>query len=606
MVASMAAPAPATAVDAVVRSFDGTPIVTHFFGARAPAGTRSPTVMIGPGYARKGAEDPALDLPDAIGMRTLLEAGYNVLTWDPRGTGDSGGTVMFDSPDHEARDVQALLDHVARQPYALLDGPGDPRVGMSGYSYGGGIQLVSAAIDPRIDALVPDGAWHSLLTSFFRDGAVKAGWFNLLCAGAEGLGLVNHATPGPAGLQLGGTSGPIRRACLEGAGGGGVSAASRRFFADRGPGELVGRVRAPTLLLQASSDSLFPAGEAIANYDVLRANGVPVKMVWYCGGHGICLTGGGTPGSDRRRVARIALAWLDRWLKRDGSVDTGPRFEWISDDAVWRSGPDHPLAPAGTVDGVAAGLLGVTPGDSAGSGAVTYATPAVNAVDVRFAPPPDGSDLVGAPVVRLDYRGTAVPARTFLYAQVVDARARRVLGVQVTPIPVVLDGRQRSVTRALEPIAARGSRASDHRLQITPGTTVYGRQGSTGTVRLRVEASLPLVDATRSARDEPPAARTLPRRPRIAVSSRRLGGLARVVLRGRLRSRPCGGNMTFSLLAAGVRRAVTAPVSVTRCTARRVVRLRVAPGRRLRVGARFEGNGALLGRRARAVLRVLR
>ena len=48
---------------------------------------------------------------------------------------------------------------------------------MSGFSYGGAIQLVSAAIDPRIDAIVPDGIWHSLPTTFLRDGAVApAGW----------------------------------------------------------------------------------------------------------------------------------------------------------------------------------------------------------------------------------------------------------------------------------------------------------------------------------------------------------------------------------------------------------------------------------------------
>ena len=39
---------------------------------------------------------------------------------------------------------------------------------MSGFSYGGAIQFVSAAIDPRIDAIVPDVAWHSLPTSLFR------------------------------------------------------------------------------------------------------------------------------------------------------------------------------------------------------------------------------------------------------------------------------------------------------------------------------------------------------------------------------------------------------------------------------------------------------
>ena len=33
---------------------------------------------------------------------------------------------------------------------------------MVGASYGGGIQLVTAAIDNRIDAIVPTIAWHAL------------------------------------------------------------------------------------------------------------------------------------------------------------------------------------------------------------------------------------------------------------------------------------------------------------------------------------------------------------------------------------------------------------------------------------------------------------
>jgi len=229
----------------------------------------------------------------------FLAAGYNVLTWDPRGLGASGGTVMFDSPDFEARDVQALIDFVAAQPEALLDAPGDPSVGMAGFSYGGGIQFVSAAIDPRIDAIVPDGAWHSLLSSLFKDGGVKVGWLAEICAGGEATAL-GGGLFGDAGLQFGGTAPQLERACLEALGGGQISAASRRWFADRGPGDLVDGIRAPTLILQGTVDVLFSLGEAIANYDRLRADGVPVKMLWYCGGHGECLT----PDRRRRGLAR--------------------------------------------------------------------------------------------------------------------------------------------------------------------------------------------------------------------------------------------------------------------------------------------------------------
>lgn len=593
----------ADARDAVVTSFDGTPIVAHFYptGVLA-AGARVPTVLVGGGYGKAGSTSPGRDVPGELATGLFLGAGYNVVTWDPRGLGGSGGSVMFDSPDFEARDVKALIDFVAAQPEALLDGPGDPRVGMAGFSYGAGIQFVSAAIDPRIDAIVPDGAWHSLETSFFKDGAVKAGWLAQICAGGEATALGGGLFFGAAGLQPGGTAPELKRACLEALGGGEISAASRRWFADRGPGALVDRIRAPTLILQGSIDVLFPAGEAIANYDRLRADGVAVKMIWYCGGHGACLT----PAGDRRYTARAALAWFARWLGRDATVDTGPAFEWIADDGVRRAGPDYPLAPAGTLEAAGAGSLVLSSADSVNSGLFSVATPAVNATSVRFPAPPPGSDVLGEPRVKLVYRGTAFPARALLYAQVLDAAHNRVAGGQVTPIPVILDGRTRTIDRPLEALALRAGPRSDLQLQITPGTTVYGPQRSIGSVRLAsIQTSLPLVDATRSGRAAGSTVLAMPRRLRISVSSRRVRGRSRIVLRSRMPSFPCSGTVRFTVRAGSVRRTVRAQIAPS-CVIRAVLRLRVRPGRPARISARFEGNSLLRARRAHSIVRHLR
>ena len=127
-----------------------------------------------------------------------------MLTWDPRGFGVSGGIVSINSPQIEGRDVKALIDRVAQQPQVKLDKPGDPRVGMTGGSYGGGIQLSTAGIDRRIDAIVPVVAWHSLETSLYKDRTFKQGWNSLLYslgfAAARNGGLAG----GPAGVQTGG------------------------------------------------------------------------------------------------------------------------------------------------------------------------------------------------------------------------------------------------------------------------------------------------------------------------------------------------------------------------------------------------------------------
>ena len=134
----LAAPA-ADARNVIVKSFDGTPIVAHFFPAPGVQG-KAPTIMVGHGWGGSGATNPQSE---------YAQAGYNVLTWDARGFGGSGGTVMIDHPEFEARDVQALIDYIADQPEAQLDKQGDPRVGMDGPSYGGGIQFITAARDGR-------------------------------------------------------------------------------------------------------------------------------------------------------------------------------------------------------------------------------------------------------------------------------------------------------------------------------------------------------------------------------------------------------------------------------------------------------------------------
>jgi hypothetical protein len=259
------------------------------------------------------------------------------------------------------------------------------------------------------------------------------------------------------------------------------------------------------------------------------------------------------------------------------------------------------------IDATGSGSLLIAADESVSLGSPLSPTPAREAVNIAFPSPPPGSDLIGAPRVTLTYRGTAVPARTFLYAQLVDASSGRVVGGQVTPIPVVLDGRTRSIERSLEVIAAHSVVGSSYKLQLTPGTPVYAPQRSVGLVDLRqITATLPLVDATRSAAAPATiAARHQPRRPRIAVSSLREGQIALVRLRSQLRSRPCGGVVSFAVRVRG--RVYPRDADVTaRCRAQAILRLSVAPGARARVSARFLGNDVLEPRRARSVLRRLR
>jgi ABC-2 type transport system ATP-binding protein len=583
----------AFARDVNVRSFDGITIRAHFSPASSRAADeRVPTVLIGPGYPTQGDMNPDGDTSDQIGQRTLRDAGYNTLTWDPRGIGGSGGIVNFDSPDFEARDVQALIDFVATTPEALLDAPNDPRVGMSGSSYGGAIQLATAAIDGRIDAIVPDVTWNNLGTGFFPDGAMKTAFSVLICGHGTATNVPGNLL-GPVAAVLDRAASQLKTACLESVGGA-VNEPSRQWFADRTPPGLRERVTAPTLLTQGTVDTVFGLSEAVANYRVLKGKGVPVKMVWYCGGHGKCTTSTGEEG----HLRRAGLAWLNHYLKKDATVDTGPGFEWLADDGVWRSGPGYPLTDAGTIDASGSDFksLGVSLADSAASGTDGFAaTPAPNAVTVGFSAPPAGSDIVGAPTLKLTYKGNSLSPNTFLFAQILDAKANRIIGSQVTPLPVILDDHVHTVERDLEPIAAHAGSDEQYRVQITPGTGLYGAQHSVGGVVLQqVDASLPLVTAGDG------ASRATPRPPVVKLAARRVEGRASVAIRTRLRTKPCTGTVTFTVTYA--ERTAHYTVRVPRsCSITKTVRLRVPGGTRVRVRAKFNGNAKLKARAAKPV-----
>lgn len=575
-------------------SFDGTPIVVHLFDAATlPPDGRAPTVLVGPPYPTPGETRADLDVGDRIGLATLRAAGYNVVTFDPRGIGGSGGSIMFDSPDFEARDARAIVDWVARQPEAQLDAPGDPRIGMSGTSYGAGIQLLTAATDPRIDALVPDLGWHSLVSSLDRDGDVKTGWLAPLC----GLDVVSGAVDGKATIadvRPLSASAELKSTCLQGVGGA-LSSASSAWLAAHGPGSLVKQIHAPTLLTQGTTDTLFPLDEAIANYAQLRADGVPVKMIWYCGGHVACPTKAGDP----KVLQRAGIAWLNRWLRPDPSVDTGPPFEWQADDGAWRSGPDFPLAPAGTLDAVASGTLAVAASASPQQGLARSAVPSSRGLQGRFTRPSGSVDVVGDPRVRVTYRGRATPARTYLYAQIVDAAGRRVEGGQATPLPVVLDGREHTVQRPLEAVALRGVRSIGFRLQITAGAADYARQRSAGRVSVYgAHASLPIVDAKRSGRTV--KLRT-PTSPVVSLQTTHGSAGVRLALGAHIADRPCSGNITFTVRTSSRPYLYDAPLRSAGCRAAVIEWLRLPRDSTLRVSATFNGNDALAARTGRSV-----
>jgi ABC-2 type transport system ATP-binding protein len=467
-----------------VTSFDGAQIVTHTF--LSASGGAAPTILEGPGWSGAGETDP-----NAPAVKGLTDAGYNVVTWAPRGFGASGGLVSIDTPSIEGRDTSAIIDWVATQPWAQLDKPGDPRLGMAGGSYGGGIQYSTAIADHRIDALVPVVGWYSLTTALYKDDTFKQGWDTLLYQ--SGLGAANATAPG--------LDPHITSAYTEGSKTGVLSAADRTWFAGRGPGAAVRAITAPTMVVGGTVDTLFPLDEDVKLYNTIRSGGAPVKLVWFCGGHGECLTGTGDPGGTApatlslgsQHLTDLMMAWFDKYLKQDASANTGPGFEWLADDAKWRSASAYPAKAAGRVVATGHGTLKVTRGYVSGQPMLATPAKASQALQIKVKVS-KAAQLVGAPTLSLSYSGKGAPKGTKVFAQIVDDKRRIVVGNQATPIPVILDGRTHKVSRPLDPIAASARAGTTYTLQIVSSSKVWAPQRSAGTLRVsKAKLTLPAV-----------------------------------------------------------------------------------------------------------------
>ncbi len=487
-------PVPGLPSDVDVTSFDGTTIRAHWF----PVGDGSapgPTVLMGPGWGLTGDTDvDAVGVLGAVNIATLHDAGYNVLTWDPRGFGASSGSAEVNSPDVEGRDVRRLLDWVAARPEAQLDATGDPAAGMVGGSYGGGIQLVTAAIDCRVDAIVPIIAWNSLITSLYKDETYKQGWAEIL----SGVAATADLDP------------MIGEANAQGRSTGVLTDEQVDWFAARGPGDSVAAITAPTMVVGGTVDTLFTLAEDIANYRLLRDAGTPVSMYWFCGGHGTCLTEKG----DEDRMVRRIVDWLDRYVRRDESVDTGPRFDFLDQDGDRHVADDYPLPAGEPVVATASGRLELAAGGGSGPAEVPadkvdilsgvagsiIPSPATRSVDVAIPVTADAM-VLGPPELSITYAGTAATGErpTRLFAQLVDRATGVVVGNQITPVPVVLDGEERSVAVPMEVVAQRVGPDSDLQLQVVATTTLYGEPRLGGTVDLRsITVRLPTVTGFRA------------------------------------------------------------------------------------------------------------
>jgi len=486
-----------------------------------PAGQgRVPAILLSPGFGETKAAVRGQ-------AEYLARAGFAVLTWSPRGTGASTGQIGLNSPDYEVKDASQLVSWLARQPRVLLDRRGDPRAGITGASYGGGLALLAAAYDHRIDAVVAQSAWNNLATALFPNevngggmanasgpagGVFARQWAGLLFTqGSAGFGTPLPGVGGPGSPDS--SAAAVRRHVLCGrflpsicamyqqiAQTGQATPGATALLLRSSPASVANRMGAPTLLIQGEHDSLFNLGQADANYRAIRRNGAPASMVWFAGGHD---GGEQQPGY----VDSLTAAWFTRWLgaghapasagtgqpgfavtrvlgidPSTGGVTLGiaqaaayPGLTGTSRALVRLTGPpqaiDHP--PGGAPPSLS-GFPGLGPlGAVAGGGAsgVTFDMPGQSAA-FTSAPLTSALQVTGSPAARIRVTGAA-PVTLFAKLYDVDQAGHASLPDQLVA-PVRVSGAQagRVVTVALPAIDY--SFAAGHRLRLVLTTTDFG------------------------------------------------------------------------------------------------------------------------------------
>ncbi|MGW0044776.1 alpha/beta fold hydrolase [Rhodococcus sp. NPDC003348] len=279
-----------------------------------PQHTPAPAVLLAHGFG--GSKDTLADQ-----ARNLAADGVVVLAYSARGFGASTGTISLNDPDREVADARALVDWLAARPEVELDGVGDPRIGVTGASYGGALALMLAGSDPRIDAVAAAITWNDLGQALFPNHGLRPGHEPAATPADAGYGGPGVLKRGWAGIFFG--------AGVSGAGTPGADACGRfdpsiclaygsaavtglptpellALLRAHSPAALAEHITAPTLLLQGEQDTLFGLDQADATARQIAASGTDVQVRWFPGGHD---AGGDSP-SSRASAARFLTAQL--------------------------------------------------------------------------------------------------------------------------------------------------------------------------------------------------------------------------------------------------------------------------------------------------------
>ncbi|CAM3825190.1 alpha/beta fold hydrolase [Tsukamurella strandjordii] len=471
----------------------GVALDTSFFVPDGAAGPL-PAVLLAHGFGGSKADVEAE-------AKQLAAGGYAVLTYTARGFGKSTGLVGLDSPDSEVADARKLLDWLSTRPEVRQDGPGDPRVGVAGGSYGGALALLLAGHDRRVDAIAPRITYWNLEQALFPGGVYKKQWAGILFTMGGGCAKFE-----PAVCEM------YNRVAQ----GGALTDGDRALLAARSPASVGSSIRVPTYLAQGESDSLFPLDHSDEAARRIAENGSPVAMDWIAGGH---------DGGDREdaRVNARTKDWFDRYLKgedapavpayqvtrtggidsetgtqalRSASTDRYPGLEGTQTRTVeLTGGPQNAENPPGgappSISGVPGlgGSLGAA-GALLGSAGLSRDLPAQSA-GFESAPLDTNLTVTGAPSITIKVDSAAPDAVLFAKLYDVGPDGSQALPQQLAaPIRIPLAGGSATTTVRLPAIDHEFD--AGHRLRVAFSTTDLGYLSPNAPAMYTISATGPL------------------------------------------------------------------------------------------------------------------
>ncbi len=235
-----------------------------------PAKNSSHTVIFAHGYGKNRLQE---DVPALTLAKELVTQGYNVLLFDFRNSGTSGGDITSVG-QYEVNDLLGAVD------YMKAKGPIGRHVALLGFSMGAATGILTAAREPEVEAVVADSPFADL-TAYLEENLPV--WSHLPAVPFNRA--IMTLAPPVTGLEPSAVS-PVRE---------------------------IGKIQGPILLIHGDADHKIPL---INSEKLLQAANSPDKRLLVIKGADH-VKGFAT---DRPKYLQETLGFLNKWRSQQPST----------------------------------------------------------------------------------------------------------------------------------------------------------------------------------------------------------------------------------------------------------------------------------------------